>query len=176
MHSGSEAGAYSYYNVTEDSSTLGGDLYGNDLLISNAHLGCCLGSEVNMTLRSDNALGKLELLTVLGVNKLAGTAALDVTRLANGSGNADRTGIGKRNLNLAGISCRAKDRRLKRALGADYEKLLGTGILTGLAKLLLISKLIALTKEMINCLAAEMNVSCRGFNNNLFHFNLLNIN
>ena len=71
MHSGSKAGAYSNYNVTKNCGTLGFNLYRNDLLVTNAHLCCCLGGEVDMTLCSDNALGELELCTGLCVNKLA---------------------------------------------------------------------------------------------------------
>jgi hypothetical protein len=123
-----------------------------------------------MTLCSDNALGKLKLCTGVRVNKLARATAGNVTGLTNGSGNADRTSVCKRNLNLACGSCGTENGCLKRALRAYNGKLLCTSVLTGLAKLLLHSELIALSEEYVNRFAAKMNVSCGGFNDNLFHF------
>ena len=172
MHSGCELLGNSDYDVTEDGGTLGVGcyLYANDFLISYAKVGCCLGSEVNVALSCDNALGKLKLCAVVGVNELASAAACCIAGLADRSCDADRTGIGKRYFNLACGTGGSEDRSLDRALRTYNEKLLGASVLTGLAEVLFVGELIALAKENVNCLAGEVNVSCRGFNDELFHF------
>ena len=166
MHSGSELLGNSDYNVTEDGGTLGvgSDLYGNDLLICNAELSSCLGSKVNMTLSSDNALGELVLCTGLGVNELACAAALGIAGLTDGSGYADGTSVGKRDLNLSCGTGRTENGSLKSALRTDYYELLLACVLTGLAEILLLGELLALTEEYLECLAGYVNVSCGSFN------------
>ena len=66
-------------DVTEDGGALGVDLNGNDLLVLNTDLLCIGRGEVNVTLSSDNALGKLDRSAVFGVTKRAG-AWLSVSR------------------------------------------------------------------------------------------------
>ena len=103
MHCGSELLGNSNYNVAEDYGTLGIGVNLNvyDLLVSYAKVNCCLGSEVNVTLCSDNTLGKLKLCAGVGVNKLACAASCGVAGLTDGSYNADGTSVGKRYFNLA---------------------------------------------------------------------------
>ena len=172
MHSGSKLLGNSYYNVTEDHGTLrvGVNLYVYDLLVSYAEIGCCFGSKVDVTLCSDNALGELKLCTCVGVNELASAGTCGITGLTNRSRNTDGTSIGKGYFNLACGTGGAKDGSLESALGAYNGKLLCASILTGLAEILLLGELIALTKEDVNCLTAEVDVSCRCFNDKFFHF------
>ena len=166
MHCGSELLGNSYYDVAEDDRTLGVgvDLNGNDLLISYAEISGCFGSEVDVTLCGDNAFGELKLCTGLGVNELASTGACDVAGLTNGSSYADGTGVGEGYFNLACGTGRSEDGSLESALGAYYGKLLCASVLTGLAEILFLGELVALTEEDVNCLTAEVDVSCRGFN------------
>jgi hypothetical protein len=170
VHSGSKLLGNSNYNVAEDNSALGIGVNLNvyDLLISYAEISCCFGSKVNVTLCSDNALSEFKLCTVVGVNELTSTGACYVTGLTNGSCNADRTSVGKGYFNLACGTGRTKDRSLDRALRAYNGKLLCTSVLTGLAEVLLLGELVALAKENVNCLTAEVDVSCRCFNDKFF--------
>ena len=72
VHSSCKLVGYTANNITEDSlSSVSVDLYPNDLLVLNAKLLSVCGSEVDMTLCNDDALGKLNL--AAGANQLTGT-------------------------------------------------------------------------------------------------------
>ena len=163
MHSGGELLANSDNNVAKNCRTLGIDLDRNDFLICNAKFCCCLGCEVDVTLCSDNALCKNVFCTCFRVYKLAALCSCDIATLTDKSANTDGTSVCKRKLNLACRTCRTKDGCLDAALRANNCKLFSACILTGLAEILFLGKLIACAKESVNCFSGEMNVSCRCF-------------
>ena len=177
MHSGHELGADTDNDVTENGASVSRvDLNRNDLLISHADSGSILGRDVNVALCNDNAAVKINL--AAGSNELAAGSSRKVTALTNGCGNAESTCIGEGDLNLrCGTSRSENDNVRNRLLGADYGATLLTSVLTGLGKILFLGKGSALAEKCFNMLLGEMNVSCRGFNENLVcHFYVPHLN
>ena len=84
VHSSSELGANANYYVAEDQAAIFAlNLYADDLLIGYAKTFCIRGSQVDVTLCSDHALGELYL---AGRSyQLARTGSGYVTALTNGT-------------------------------------------------------------------------------------------
>ena len=118
-------------NVVKDQRTKAVGLHLNDLLIRNAELCRNVGSEVDMTLCSDDALGELNL--ACGANELARAATCDVAALADRSLDADASCVGQRNLDLRSATLRTENACVESSLLANDRNLLGAGELAGLA-------------------------------------------
>ena len=163
VHSGGELGAHADYDIAEDRRTVCGiDLDGNDLFVLNACRGSLFGSEVDVALCNDHALGDLYL--TAGADYLAGSGAGHVPGLADGSGDAERSRVGERDLDLSRFSCRSEDRYVGyRLLGPDEVYSLEAGELTGLGEVFLGSELRALAEEDGEMLFRNVYVSCRRF-------------
>ncbi len=164
VHSSRKLGAYANDYVAEDSCSVSGfDLYGYDLLVGYAEFFSISGSDVDVTLCSDNTFSDLNL--TCRANELASAASCDVAGFTNGSVNAECTSVCERNLNLCSGTSRTEDDYVRDGLlRANNGNALFASKLTGLGEILLVCKSSALAEEDLNMFFREMHVTCAGFN------------
>ena len=164
VHSGSELGAYADNNIAEDeASAVGVDLDGYDFLVSNACSFSISGSEVDVTLCSDNAFSDFNF--TCGTNELARAGTCNVTGFTNGSVYAEGTCVGEGDFNLSSGTCGAEDDYIGNGLlGTNNGNSFFAGELTGLGQILLMGKGSAFTEENLDVFFGEMYVTGAGFN------------
>ena len=160
VHSSSKLGAYADNNVAEDeASAVGVDLNGNDLLVSNA----CSGSEVDVTLCSDNAFSDFNF--TCGANELARAGTCNVTGFTNGSVYAEGTCVGEGDFNLSSRTGGTEDDYIGNGLlGAYNGNSFFASELTGLGQILLMGQGSAFTEENLDVFFGKMYVTGAGFN------------
>ena len=149
------------------------DLDLNNFLIDNAKINAVLGSEVDVALSYDNALGKLNF--ACGAYELACAGACENAGLTNGSSDAESTSVGSGNFHLSLAAAGAEDgNTLESALGAYDVNTLEASILTGLRKILLVGELCALAEQNLKILSAYMYMASTGLDQNfILHGKLL---
>ena len=164
MHCSRELGAYTDNNVAENEvSAVGVDLNGYDFLVSYACSFCIFGSEVDVTLRSDNTFSDFNF--TCGTYELASAGACNVTGFTNGSGYAESTSVGKGDFNLGCRTCGTEDDNIgNRLLGTNYGNSFFACELTGLGEVLLVGKGCAFTEKDLDVFFRKMHVACAGFN------------
>ena len=164
VHSSRKLGANANNNVTEDCSSVSGfDLNRYDFLVRYAEFFSISGSDVDVTLCSDNAFSDLNL--TAGANELASAAACDVAGFTNGSSNTKCASVCEGNLNLCSGTSRSEDDYVcDGLLGANNGNALFASELTGLGEVLLVSEGSAFTEKDLNMFFREMHVTCAGFN------------
>ena len=164
VHSSSELGAYANYNVTENGgSAFGFDLYGYDFLVSYVEFFCISGSDVDVTLCSDNAFSDFNF--TAGTYELACAGTCYVTGFTYGSVYAESTSVGEGDFNLSSRTCRTEDDYVCNGLlGANNGNALFASELTGLGEVLLVGEGCAFTEEDLDVFFRKMHVTCAGFN------------
>ena len=163
VHSAAEAGAYANNYTTQNcGALLGDDLNRNNFLVANAEIGCFFGSNVDVTLCSDNAFSKVNL--AARTNELASGRACGVAAFTNGSVDSEGTSIGERYLNLRCLTSGTENRYVGNGLLGAYDgNSFFASVLTGLAELLLVVKGCALAAEDRDVLFAKMYVTSGSF-------------
>ena len=164
VHCSSKLGAYTNNNITEnEASAVGVDLYGYDFLVSYACSFCVCGSEVDVTLCSDNAFSDFNF--ACRANELARTGASNVAGFTNRSGYAESTSVGEGDFNLGcGTRGTEDDYVGNGLLGTNYGYSFFASELTGLGEVLLVGKGCAFTEKDLDVFFRKMHVTCAGFN------------
>ena len=104
----------------------------------------------------------------LGTNQLAAGSSLQASGHTQRRVNAKGTSIRLRKLHLRFRTNRAQNRKFEGRLRSNNLHLLRTGKLAGLREILFRGELIILTKQRIQILLGQVNMTCRGLNHN-FH-------
>ena len=163
VHGGGAAHVDANHNVVEDqltAFTAAGDL--DDLAVLDAHFSGVLLGDVQVTLGDDDALGQIQL--ALGPDQLAGAGALHVAALADGSVDAQGTGVGGGDLHLVSLAGGAQDGHVGHLLlGADDGQTLVAGVLAGIGQGLADGQLIALAKQLFHGLLGQVDMTGRRF-------------
>ena len=99
VHSGSELGGNTNYNIAEDvASAVGFNLNLNNLLVSKTELFSCICVEVDVSLCGDNAFFYCNFSA--GTNKCTSTCTCNVAGFTNGSVYTDASCVCERDFNL----------------------------------------------------------------------------